>query len=252
MTFVGTPQTFWCSDHPCCWIADIVVCVWLTPRHCKIFFIRRDSKLCPCSLCSSCGTQKWQKNLITSASALAKASCLEMVLASRHLVKWSKPIRRGIGFLGHSLGRVLPHSWLPFEWCRTTGTTSQHHFLHGASSTFTGPYLGYCWHPSDILTVHHVVWSAHHSLCSKEELSGQFLIICLRIPGTLAYCSSQWRTSIGPTSFSTWGCGWYLVTQHKVSRSLAHVKKYIKRRKTDQSFFIWYFYLITVKWFCFV
>jgi hypothetical protein len=139
-------------------------------------------------LSSSCDTQKWQKNLITNASALAKASCLEMVLASRLLVKWCKPIRRDIGFLGRSLWRVLPHPRLPFKWCRTTGTTSKHHSLPGASSTFAGLYLGYCWHPSDILIVHHVVRLAHHSLCSKEELSGQFFDHLL--------ADSHWHSSI--------------------------------------------------------
>jgi hypothetical protein len=33
------------------------------------------------------------------------------------------------------------------------------------------PYPGYCWHPSHLMMVHHVVRSARCSLCSKGELS---------------------------------------------------------------------------------
>jgi hypothetical protein len=61
------------------------------------------------------------------------------------------------------------HDWL--HRCHTADTTSQHHFLPGASSTFARPYSGSCWHQIDILMVHHVVWSAYCSLFSDRELS---------------------------------------------------------------------------------
>jgi hypothetical protein len=97
-------------------------------------------------------------------------------------------------------------NWL--HRCRTTGTTSQHGFLSGASSTFAGPYWGSCWHPSDLLMVHHVVLSACRSLRLKEELPGLFLIIHWWIPhGTLVCRSSQRGLSIGPSRFCTWDCG---------------------------------------------
>jgi hypothetical protein len=64
------------------------------------------------------------------------------------------------------------------------------------------PYPGSCWHPSDLLTVHHVhVRSACRSLCSEGELSGLFLIVCRRIPSGHRVCrSSQRGIFIGPSS----------------------------------------------------
>jgi hypothetical protein len=132
--------------------------------------------------------------------------------------------------LGCSVRRVLLYRWLswmgpwhctdafgPDSWfgghdwlyrCRSAGTTSQHRFFPGASSTFARPYTGSCWHPSVLLMVHHVVQSACCSLCSKGELSRLFLIIHWQIPsGALAWCSSQRGISIGPNSFYRWGCG---------------------------------------------
>jgi hypothetical protein len=105
------------------------------------------------------------------------------------------------------MGRALLHWWLSFRmrprcctdafgpnsWfggcnslhrCCTVSTTSRHCFLPRASSTFARPYLGSCWHPSDLLMVRHVVRSPHRSLCSEGELSGLFLIVHWQIPST--------------------------------------------------------------------
>jgi hypothetical protein len=64
-----------------------VVGVLLTPKHCKTFYITRDSKLRPWSLCSSRGTQNQQK-FANSASATDETS-----------------IRNGIGF--RPLGKIV-------------------------------------------------------------------------------------------------------------------------------------------------
>jgi hypothetical protein len=55
------------------------------------------------------------------------------------------------------------------------------------------------WHSSDLLTVHHVVQTARHSLCSKGELSGLFLIIHQQIP-------VPHSISTGASALHTWGC----------------------------------------------
>jgi hypothetical protein len=125
-------------------------------------------------------------------------------LLHRWLLFWTEP--------RHFTEAFGPNSWFGGrDWlhkCRTGGTTSQHFFLPGASNIFARPYPGSCWHPSKLLMVHHVVQSAHRSLCSEGELSGIFLIIRRWIPsGALVCCSSQWGISIGPSSFCTWGCG---------------------------------------------
>jgi hypothetical protein len=106
----------------------------------------------------------------------------------------------------------VPNSWSrPCDWLHTfhtTGTISQLRFLSAASNTFTKLYSGFCWHPSDLLTVHHVVRSACHSLCSEGELSGLIFIICWQIPsGSLVCHSSQRGISIRPNSFCAWVCG---------------------------------------------
>jgi hypothetical protein len=55
--------------------------------------------------------------------------------------------------------------------------------------------------------VYHVVWLAHSSLCSKGELSGQFLIVHWQISSGAIVChSSQCGISIEPRSFYTWDC----------------------------------------------
>jgi hypothetical protein len=91
--------------------------------------------------------------------------------------------------------------------CCTSGTVSQHRFLPGASSIFFRPYPGSSWHSSDLLMVHHLVQSAHLSLCSKGELSGLFSIVHRWISiGTVICHSLQWGISIGPISSCIWGC----------------------------------------------
>jgi hypothetical protein len=56
--------------------------------------------------------------------------------------------------------------------------------------------------------IHHVLRSAHRSLCSKGELSGPFWIVCWWISsGALVCRSSQRGISIGPGSFCTRCCG---------------------------------------------
>jgi hypothetical protein len=163
-----------------------VVRILLTPRRCNTY-IRRDFVVRPWSLCSSRGTPKWQKKLVTSSQ-----HCRSLL------------IRNGVGFrpldnIVHSDQEVsasLVASWeglcyvtgYPFErdpdvvligpdswfggrdWlhrCRAAGTTSQHRFLRGGSSTFAGPYSGSCRRPSDFLTAHHVVRSLRRSLFFK-------------------------------------------------------------------------------------
>jgi hypothetical protein len=87
------------------------------------------------------------------------------------------------------------------------GTTSQHNFLPGTTSTFAGHLSGCRWHWSD-LTIHPVVRSARRSLSFEGELSGKFLIIRQRIiNGALVCHSSQREIFIRPSVFCTWGCG---------------------------------------------
>jgi hypothetical protein len=126
----------------------------------------------------------------------------------RALLHWCLSFWMGAQCFTNAFG---PKSWSRgCNWvqrCYTASTTSQHHFLSGASSTFAGPYPGSCWNPSDLLTVHHVVRSAHRSLCSEGELSGLFLIIHRRIP-------------IRASGFCMWGCGQWCLSILGAVRSL--------------------------------
>jgi hypothetical protein len=86
---------------------------------------------------------------------------------------------------------------------RTADTTSQYPFLPGA-----GPYLGSCWHQGDFLKVHHVVISAHPSLCSEGKPSEFFFIVRRPFPSGVLVCRPSERgISIGTSSFCTWDCG---------------------------------------------
>jgi hypothetical protein len=113
--FIGAPRPFWCSTQTC--HPSPGAGVWCASR--SILGIVKstvfDLTLWPWSLCSCRGTPKWQKKLVTSASATVKASWLGMVQASGHLVKQSIAIRRYVSLVTPWEGPYYINGYT-FEW----------------------------------------------------------------------------------------------------------------------------------------
>jgi hypothetical protein len=76
--------------------------------------------------------------------------------------------------------------------CRGGGCRKQQVARRLEYSTFAGSHSVYCWHPSDLLTVHHVVW-----------LTSSFTLLRGRI---------TWAIFDSPLAYSQWRCSMPFLT----------------------------------------
>jgi hypothetical protein len=124
----------------------------------------------------------------------------------------------------HCTGACGPYSYFAArDWlhrCRTVGPISQYRLSLGASRISAEPYWGFCWHPSDFLTVHYVIRLILPSL----EFCLVVVVLCL---GPLCHCCipdhstvSSWTSLSG---FLVHYCPWSNVSWRSFLCPVTHL-----------------------------